>query len=67
MHPVGATDLEAGNSTIRTVSGTGSLLSKKECPKDERTGRNMVWVTGGAARSYHQAAREVQKSNRYTV
>lgn len=64
MHPAGATDLGAGNSTTVTASGSGSRLSKKECPKDERTSRNMVWVTSGGARSDHQAA---ENSNRYRV
>lgn len=67
VHPAGATGPEGGNSTTMTVSGIGSWLSKMECPKDEGTGRNMAWVTGGGARSDHQAAREVQNSNRYRV
>lgn len=58
MHPAGAADLGAGNSTTGTASGIGSRLSKKECPRDERTSRNMVWVISGGARSDHQAARE---------
>lgn len=67
MHPAGATDLEGGNSTTLTVSGIGSLLSKRECPKDEGTGRSMVWVTGRGARGDHKAAREVQRNDRYRV
>lgn len=67
MHSAGATDPGAGNSSTVTISGIGSCLSKKECPKDEGTGRNVVWVTSGGTRSDHQAVREVQNTNRYTV
>lgn len=33
MHPAGATDLGAGNSTTLTASGVGSQLSKKNALK----------------------------------
>lgn len=64
MHPAGAADLGAGNISTVTVSDIGSQLSKTECPKDEGTGRNMVWVIAGGAKSDHQAGREVQNSTR---